>query len=1144
MKNLIHLYRRNPATQQILLTMRLTLFILVISVFSAFSSSYAQKTRLDINVQNSTVKDVLDAIENQSEFFFMYNNKQVDVGRKVELDAKSSTVEVVLQKLFAGTNVNFRVVNRQILLFPNDLITLSEQQEQDRKIKGKVTDPSGAAIPGASVVVKGTTTGVTTSNEGNFSLTLPANAKMLVFSFIGMKTQEVNIDMKSEYNVTLYEEVVGVDEVVVVGYGTQKKVNLTGAVAMVKGNVLENRPVTSVATGLQGLLPGLTITSASGQPGDPKTSILIRGVNTINSNTGPLILIDGVIGSSIDLLNSDDIESVSVLKDAASSAIYGARAANGVILITTKKGNKSDRIKINYSAYEGIQTATTMPEMVNGREYMELLNEAMENAGLNKVYSEDAFSKYDSKNYPNDYSNTNWLDKIYKKNATQQSHNLNLSGGSGKTGYYMSYGYLNQDGLVVGDPYKSDRTNMRISMNTEINNRLKLDGTISYIDFDKKDAAASGTAGVFRLAQRISPLLPVMWQKQQEDGTWGDSEYYSYGAVSNPVNVARNSGYTKLNSKTTSGVFNANFKITDDLNLKGLYSFTNTGNDTKRFSNIIKKYKSDGSEDAGNSTLKNSASESYYNYYTQTLNTTLNYEKKLGKHSVKAILGLSKEWGYNNWITAYRENIIYEGVEVVSGGTENFNNSASGVNWAMLSYFGRLNYDYAGKYLFEANVRRDGTSRFSKDHNNRWGTFPSFSAGWKFTEENFMSFAKPYMNFGKLRASWGELGNQDVGDYFPYLTSMSLIDSSYPIGGSRLVGIYQPKLSNPNIKWETLRMLNIGIDIQMFQNKLGLSFDWFKKNNRDAILKPIYPSSLGTTSTSDLPYVNMGEIENKGWELSINWADRVGEVRYNAVFNLSDSKNKVLSLGKSAPYLGSDAYRKEGDPLNAFYGFTTGGLLQPEDFESRDGATGVYKNPKVPTRSTLVQPGDVKYLDISGPNGVPDGVIDDKDKTIIGEKYPRYTYSFKGDVAWKNFDFSFYLQGVGKVNGYLTDEARHCFINDYSIPQKTHLDRWTPNNPGASYPRLYYGQTHNLEVSDYWILDASYLRLKNIQLGYTVSKDYTVKFKVDRLRLYVSADNLFTKSNYYKGYDPEIRLSDGDAYPQMKTFVFGINVTF
>ncbi|RIH62779.1 SusC/RagA family TonB-linked outer membrane protein [Mariniphaga sediminis] len=1137
------------ALKKTLRIMRWCLFLLIVSVFQVQAvSGYAQKTKLSLDLKNASIETILNEIESNSEFYFFCNRKLVDLERKTDIQISNQTIDQILSEVFKGVDVEHVITGRQIVLIPGKYLSQAQNENlpPPLTIKGKVTDSDGQSLPGVTVVVKGTTQGTVTNASGEYLITNIPEDATLQFSFVGMRTQEIPVAGKTHINVTMSEEAIGVDEVVVVGYGTQKKVNLTGAVDMVKGDVLENRAITSVASGLQGLIPGLTISSSSGQPGNPQTSILVRGVNTINSDTGPLVLIDGVVGGSIDLLNPRDIESVSVLKDAASSAIYGARAANGVILITTKGGGKSEQLKVDYSGYVGFQTPTTLPEMASGRDYMTLLNEAMSNAGLAKVFSDEAFSKYDSKNYPNDYSNTNWVSEIYKDHSTLYNHSLGLSGGTEKSSYYMSYGFVNQDGLIVSDPYESNRHNFKARITTDLSNWLKVDGNISYIDFYKKDAAASGTSGVFRLAQRISPLLPVMWQEDRGNG-WEDSDIYSFGAVSNPVNIAKNSGYDKLRSRIANGIFNAELKLSENLNVKGQYAFNHSGNNAKKYSAIIKKYKVDGSDDPGNDALKNSAFESYNSYLTQTLNATVNYTKDIQKHSLNFIAGISKEWGYNNWISASRDKIIYEGVEVVSGGTENIENNASGVEWGINSVFGRVNYNFDEKYLFEANVRYDGTSRFSSNNNNRWGFFPSFSAGWKFSKENFMSFAESFLTMGKLRASWGELGNQNVGDYYPYLTSLELIDKSYPIGGIQNVGVYQPVLNNQNIKWETLRMFNLGIDLQLFNNQFGVSFDWFKKNNLDAILKPIYPASLGSTSQANLPYVNMGEIENKGWELNIFWNDNIGKLKYSTQFNISDSKNRVLDLGKSAPYLGSEEYRNVGDPLNAFYGFVTDGLFQPEDFEYLDEQTGVYKNPKVPTRIDLVQPGDVKYMDISGADGAPDGVIDDYDKSIIGERYPRYTFSLRNSFEWKSFDFAFLLQGIGKVNGYLDYEARHCFVSvfsDYSIPQKVHLDRWTPNNKNASYPRLYYGQTHNVEVSDYWIEDASFLRLKNIQFGYTLPSRFIRKTPINRLRVYFSADNLLTFTNYYYAYDPEIRASSGDSYPQVKTFTLGLNVSF
>ena len=506
-------------------------------------------------------------------------------------------------------------------------------------------------------------------------------------------------------------------------------------------------------------------------------------------------------------------------------------------------------------------------------------------------------------------------------------------------------------------------------------------------------------------------------------------------------------------------------------------------------------------------------------------------------------MGYSQEWYNFSSLSASRKKIPFDGIYVIDAGTEDITNSGTKSSWALRSYFGRVNYAFDGKYLVEANMRIDGTSRFARD--NRWGYFPSFSAGWNFSREEFMQFAEPVLSSGKLRASWGELGNQNVGsDYYPYLTP---IDSgeSYPIGGKQNIGFQQSKLGNANIKWETIRMLNVGVDLTFFNNRLTASFDWFKKDNIDALVKPVYPTVVGITGTANLPYENMGKIENKGWELEIGWRDQIGEVKYNLLFNLSDAKNKIVDLGTSEPRL-TNNIRREGDPIDAYYGYLTDGLAQIDDFGGVD-SNGKYINPKfaIPKAAeAITQPGDIKYRDISGPGGIPDGEIDEYDKVVFGDPYPHYSYSLRGQLQWRDWDFSFYFQGVGKVNGYLSDEARHCFINDYSIPKVEHLDRWTPNNPDATYPRLYQAQSHNLLFSDYWKEDASYLRLKNVQLGYSIPKKLLNRWKIEGLRLYASADNLLTFTKYFGAYDPEVRESSGDVYPQVKTYVFGLVLSF
>lgn len=1109
----------------------------VVCLFLPFTA-YAQQQKITVNMKELPLKEAVENIAKMSSLNIGYSKEFVNTDKKVSLNVKDVSLEQALTSLLKGTNIGYRFLDGSILLFNKEQqgkSTIIGDSKKEITVRGIIYDEFDEPLIGATVSLQGTSKGTMTDIDGNYSITVPVGST-LVYSYIGYA--EITRAANSEkIDVAMTENTIALDDIVVVGYGVQKKINVTGAVSMVKGDAIESRPITNVSSGLQGLLPGVTIISGSGQPGSAP-SIKIRGTSTINSSTQPLILIDGVAGGDLNLLNPSDIESVSVLKDAASASIYGARAANGVILITTKKGEQKEKITFQYTGYAGWQTPTALPKLVNGREYMELSNEAMAAAGFARPYTPEAFAKYDSGLYPNEFSNTDWIDEVYKKSAFQTGHNISARGGSEKTGFFMSYGFLDQDGLVVGDAFKSRRHNARVSVNTEVFNRLKLSGQLSYADFMKRDSAISGTGGVFRLAQRMSPLLPIRWQEEGNDGRWEDGPNWSYGSVRNPLQVAHESGTEKRNTRVTNALFNADFKIIEGLHLGGQYSANIYSRQTDEFKPKLLSYYADGSPLTGNVNAQDFISQSQMNMLTQTVNFTFNYSKTINKHSFGALAGFSQEWEDRSNLSASRNNVMIDDIHVLDAGLINFMNEGNKDDWALRSYFGRLNYTFDDKYMLEANLRADGTSRFAKG--NRWGYFPSFSGGWNFSRESFMEFASSVLTSGKVRASWGELGNQSIsGGYYPYSPAI-YTEKSYPIGAQDIMmGLWQKKMGNINIKWETIRMLNLGLDASFLNNRLVTSFDWYKKDNRDALVQQETPLIVGVPK-ADLAYINLGSVQVKGWEVEVAWRDRIGEVDYNLGFNVSDSKNKITDLGGTPAVIG-DNIRRVGDPIDAFYGYLTDGLAQPMDF-GRVDTNGKYIDPKfaIPlSDKSITQPGDVKYRDINN-----DGVIDDKDKVVFGDAEPHYTYSIRGGASWKGIDISFYFQGVGKVSGYLSEEARHAFINDYSVPKVEHLDRWTPTNPNASYPRMYQSQKHNQLFSDYWKEDASYLRLKNIQIGYRFPSKLVQPLGISSLRIYASGDNLFTKTNYFGAYDPEVRTSAGDAYPQVKTYTFGLSVTF
>lgn len=701
--------------------------LLVLCIFPL--ASHAQNWEITLDLKDVTLENAVTQIASQAKVSVAYSKEFVDTKQLVSISVKNASLKEALNNLLKKTNIGYSISGDKLLLFDRKIGNTKDPIKKV-KVRGQVTDQVTAEpMVGVSILVKGGKEGTITDIDGNYSIEVVPD-QTLVFSFIGYKTKEVQVGSKTEISVHLAENTQMLNDVVVVGYGVQKKVNLTGAVSAVKGDELASRPITNVGSGLQGMLPGVSIVQPSGQPGNDKMSIVIRGISTLNSKTDPLILIDGIAGGDLNMLNPDDIENVSVLKDAASSAIYGARAANGVILVTTKQGSQKEKTTVSYSGYIGFQTPTALPDLVDGREYMELANEAYVAAGFGKLYQQEAFDAYDRGDSPNDYSNTDWVKEVYKKSAMQTGHNISVRGGTEKSGYYMSYGYLDQDGLIIGDPFSSKRHNARLSMNTELYDRLKLNGNISFVDFYRQENGVSGTTGVFRTVQRVSPLLPVKWKEQNENGEWVDTDHYAYTSLMNPVDIAYNSGYNKRNSRTFNGQINASLKVINDLYINGQYAANYYTRDTKRFVPTMNRWMSDGTEDPGNKLRKNSISESHINTLTQTLNVTATYQKNINRHDFKLLGGFSQEWAHTNTLSAGRKLLLLDGIEAIDVGTDEITNGGGAEEWALRSFFGRLNYNYDEKYLLEANVRRDGTSRFAKQ--NRWGYFPSFSAGWKF----------------------------------------------------------------------------------------------------------------------------------------------------------------------------------------------------------------------------------------------------------------------------------------------------------------------------------------------------------------------------------------------------------------------------
>lgn len=899
------------------------------------------------------------------------------------------------------------------------------------------------------------------------------------------------------------------------------------------------RPISSVASGLQGLLPGVTVVNSSSQPGQANTTIRVRGVGTIG-NSNPLILIDGIEGD-ISSINPEDIESVSVLKDAASSAIYGARAANGVLLVTTKKlaAGKDAVTKINFSAYAGIQTPTRLPEMCDAIEFMTLDNEARKNVDTADAWLPEDFDKVRNNTDPNYFGNTDWIGQVIKKVAPQQNYSLSLNGTLGNSGYMLSYRYFDQSGLTVGNSTGETRHNLRFKINTKLIDRVTLSSNLGYTTTKVISPVSSLTSGggAIYTAMRIAPNVPVRYT----DGTWAYG-----GGNTNPVAILRDGGRAKTDADELSIMEVVKVDILKGWDVSATYNVTSYNG----LKDILKKTITFNNPEDGSTysyQSPNSIKNIDYRHNQQTFILQTNFDLNFGKHNVSGVVGMSQEWYTSRSFEASRTKLITEQDPTLNlGDPQTMSNASSYSSWAIRSGFGRVSYNWNERYLLEGNLRYDLSSRFHKS--NRSGLFPSVSAGWRISEENFMAATRTYLDNLKIRASWGMLGNQYVGSSnYPYLSVLQAYTSGISmIGANATTGYVQSTLSNPNLSWEKIKMLDLGFDLAMFSNRLTFSFDWYNKDTDGILLKLNYPAQLGAKPSEQ----NAGKVNNKGWEMDLNWRSQAGEFMYGIGFNLSDVKNKIVDLGGNAPDLSGNQIRMVGYPIDAFYGYIADGLMTPEDFKINNPETHTYNLPNIPViLGNRYQPGDIKYKDLSGPEGVPDGrITPEYDRTVLGSSIPRYTYSVRGNLGWRGIDFSFVLQGVGKCSGYLEGSARHALQDMAAYPQKVHLERYnvvTNPNPKASYPRLTYNTGFNQNTfSTFWLEDASYLRVKNVQLGYTFPEKWMKKARIDNFRVYASADNLFTFSKFFYAYDPETPVSKGGYYPLVKTVVIGVNLTF
>lgn len=1012
---------------------------------------------------------------------------------------------------------------------------------QGTVVKGQVTESGQKKIlPGATVRIKGTSQVTVADNMGMFKITVLKDA-VLVFSAVGYAEKEEAVGGRTFIQVSLLQVTQNLSDVIVVGYSVQKKTLVTGSVEAASGDELTNRGVPTVTAGLQGVLPGATVVQKSGQPGLPNTTLRVRGTTTWGNND-PLVLIDGTPGD-IDQLNPNDIASISVLKDASASAIYGARASNGVILITSKTGAKNKPLTINYSGLLGMDQVTRKPKFItDAYTFMTLANESLTNIGSTAYYSQaqlDAVQNGTSD--PNFYAHTNWIDQVYKPEAYQQSHNINFSGGNNSTSYFVSYGFNEQDGIIVGGISNSHRNNIRIRITSDlIKDRLSVDGNVTYAN-TKTNQPAISAGTVILQAHEMSPLVPVKFT----NGSWGTSLVSS--GVQNPVAEAHDGGVSTTTANEVVLTGTATLQLIKGMSLKGTYSTFISNANGDAFDEKLSYYNPETSALIATNRTYNSLYQDNTRNQSQNFSFQLDYNKKIGRHSIAALAGYSEDWGLWKWFYAYRDNFVSDLIQVLSGGSTTDQTMSGDANdYALHSYYGRLSYNYAEKYLFEANVRRDGSSRFSAA--NRWGTFPSASIGWRVSQEKFFQRLKPVVNEFKVRLSYGSLGNQNVGGtLYPYTTAINPLTNIFPIGNTQTSGYAQTTLPNPDIKWETVTETNFGVDAGFLNNRLTLTADVFIKKTKDMLLSPQQPAVLGGLTAAN---VNLGKMDNKGWEVAVGWKDHAGLLNYSISASLANTKNKITSLG-GTPAVLSDATRQVGYPVDALYGYKVKRIAQSSDFTTNSSGKLVPNFPIFSADALTVSPGDLIYQDIAGTidsygktDGKPDGTITAADKVVFGDLIPHYTYSFRIDLQYKAWDFSAFFYGVGEATGYMYGSAVQAFTSIYTMPQQYHLNRWTSTNTNASYPRLTYGQSWNQRFSSYWLQNGAYLRLKNAQIGYTLPFKKGNQAGIDRCRFFLSGDNLFLITRYFYAYDPETTLTDGTYYPKTRTIFFGINVTF
>ncbi|RAJ79169.1 TonB-linked SusC/RagA family outer membrane protein [Chitinophaga dinghuensis] len=1123
----------------------ITLFLLSVCLHLSAKTSGQQVT---INADKASLEKVLRSITKQTGYDFWFDSHLLARANKVKINVREMPVEKVLALCFIDQPFDYRIVDKTILIREKPIPALVPGALADLVIRGHITDEKGGALPGATVALKDSKLGTAADAAGNFTLKIPDKGGILVVTFIGYETLELPVSQAGTIDIVLKPADKKIDEIVVVGFGTQKKTNLTSSVNVVKmDELLGNRPVSTTGTLLQGVVPGLQVTTGTGEPGGGFT-FNIRGTTSINGG-GPLILVDNVpFSGALNLINPNDIESVTVLKDAGSAAIYGASAAFGVVLITTKKGTKNSKIRLDYSNNFTFSKPSSIPKAAspmatvqaykdmgygaywtgqNVDKWLAFLQDYQANPGkYPQGYTTDAGVRYQ-------LAQSDVIGQLFDNAGVQQMHDFAISGGTEKTVYRVSLGTVKEDGIMITNTDSYKRYNLKSYISTDVTNWLTTQLDVSYYNSIKTDPNSSW---LWNIASNSPSYVPTA------DTMTVNGVLYPAGT---PKNLLLNTYPNKDRLDNIRMMGKVVAKPMKGLTLQGEYLYENI---REIYTSFNKPFDyADISEFVVKTTVP-AANAGFYKYHRtddrRTLNLYGTYARSLGKHNLSLMAGYNQDEFRREALSATKTQMISTDLPSIATAVGTLTGTDGYTEWSVQGFFGRFNYDYKGKYLLEVNGRTDGSSKFPANH--RWGFFPSASAGWRISEEHFMQRFKPVLSDLKVRASFGEVGNQDILPY-RFLDAMNPTLTNWLVSGSKPTSLTTPGLVSPNFTWETVRTLNFGLNVGFMDNRLNLTADWYRRQTLNMLTSAIQlPAVMGTGA----PLQNAANLQSQGYELMLEWRDKVGDFSYYVSANLYDFKSKITKFDNNKA--GSLNTYYVGKDMNEIWGYTTDRLYQESDFSNGVIKDGLPKQIRNGSNMVTPNPGDVMYKDVDGNGIITNGqntLADHGDLSIIGNNRLSLQYGVNGGLGYKNWSFSFVIAGVGKRDLWISNNLTFPYNYEFGTIYQNELDYWTPTNTKAHFARIYAKAAGNSAVNKLvqsrYLSNAAYLRIKNLSLAYALPNDLLKRIHLSRLQVFFSGENLFTFTKFPTGLDPTSTEDKGYGinYPIMRMFSFGINAS-